>query len=132
MNNSDYVVPLFILRLGLGVFVLLFGVDKLVAPDVAASVYADFYGMDISTVLIYAAGVLEAVLGAAVLLGLWKTLSYGLALVLHAVSTLATYRELLAPFGENHLFLAALPVLAGFITLFLLRRYDTRWSLGNK
>ncbi len=131
MKNSDYVVPLFILRLGLGAFVLLFGVDKLVAPDVAATIYADFYGMDVSAALIYAAGALEAALGLAVLVGVWKTLSYGLALVVHTVSTLATYQELLAPFGANHLFLAALPVLAGFITLFLLRRHDTRWALGG-
>lgn len=131
MVTSDFAIPLFVLRLGLGAFVLLFGVDKLVAPDVAAGVYADFYGMSASTALIYAAGALEAVLGAAVLLGAWKTLSYGLALAVHAVSTLATYRELLAPFGANHLFLAALPVLAGFVTLFLLRRYDVRWSLHS-
>lgn len=131
MITSDFAIPLFVLRLGLGAFVLLFGVDKLVAPDVAAGVYADFYGMNASTALIYAAGALEAVLGAAVLLGAWKTLSYGLALAVHAVSTLATYRELLAPFGANHLFLAALPVLAGFVTLFLLRRYDVRWSLHS-
>lgn len=129
MVTSNFAIPLFVLRLGLGTFVLLFGVDKLVAPDIAASVYADFYGISASTALIYAAGALEAVLGAAVLLGAWKTLSYGLALAVHAVSTLATYRELLAPFGANHLFLAALPVLAGFVTLFLLRRYDVRWSL---
>lgn len=129
MVTSDFAIPLFVLRLGLGAFVLLFGVDKLVAPDVAAGVYAGFYGMNASTALIYAAGALEAVLGAAVLLGAWKTLSYGLALAVHAVSTLATYRELLAPFGANHLFLAALPVLAGFVALFLLRRYDVHWSL---
>jgi len=60
---------------------------------------------------------------------LWKTLSYGLGLLLHAVSTLATYQELFAPFGANHLFLAALPVLAAFIALFLLRRQDTLLSL---
>ena len=132
MVTSDFSIPLFVLRLGLGAFVLLFGVDKLVAPDVAAGVYTDFYGLDISTASIYAAGAFEAALGIAVLLGVWKTASYGLALVLHAVSTFATYQELLAPFGANHLFLAALPVLAAFVTLFLLRRYDTRWSLGPR
>lgn len=132
MITSDFAVPLLILRLGLGAFVLLFGVDKLVAPDVAATIYADFYGQDVSTILIYAAGVLEVVLGAVVLLGVWKTVSYGLALVLHAVSTLVTFQELLAPFGANHMFLAAVPVLAAFVTLFLLRRYDTCWSLGSE
>jgi putative oxidoreductase len=58
-------------------------------------------------------------------------LSYGLGFLVHAVSTLATYRELLAPFGDNHMYLAALPVLAAFATLFLLRRRDSLWSLDT-
>jgi len=77
------------------------------------------------------AGALEILLAVAILAGLWKTLSYGLGLALHAVSTLVTYRELLAPFGENHLFLAAIPALAAFIALFLLRRHDTFWNVSR-
>jgi hypothetical protein len=60
--------------------------------------------------------------------GLWKR-PYGLGLLLHAISTLVTYEQLLFPFGENHLFIASIPVLAAFIVLFLLRRQDTLLSL---
>jgi uncharacterized membrane protein YphA (DoxX/SURF4 family) len=131
MSNSELPVALFILRLGLGVFLLLFGIDKLVAPATTVEVLAQFYGLVVSHGMVYAAGALEILLGLAFLAGLWKTLSYGLGLLLHVVSTLATYQELLAPFGANHLFLAAVPVLAAFLALFLLRRQDTLWSAGQ-
>ena len=131
MSNRELPVALFILRLGLGAFLLLFGIDKLVAPATTVEVFAQFYGLIVSHGMVYGAGVLETLLGLAFLAGLWKTLSYGLGLLLHAVSTLATYHELLSPFGTNHLFLAAVPVLAAFITLFLLRRHDTLWSAGK-
>ncbi|MGQ0656665.1 MAG: hypothetical protein ACT4NU_00985 [Chromatiales bacterium] len=61
-------------------------------------------------------------------MGLWRTLTYGAALLIHAMSTLSTYHELLSPFGKNHLFIAAVPVLAAFTALFLLRREDCLWA----
>jgi len=131
MSNRELLVALFILRLGLGAFLLLFGIDKLVAPATTVEVFARFYGLAVSHGMAYGAGVLEILLSLAFLAGLWKTLSYGLGLLLHAVSTLATYQELLSPFGTNHLFLAAVPVLAAFLALFLLRRHDTLWSAGK-
>lgn len=125
-------IGLLILRLGLGVFLLLFGIDKLIAPHTAAAVFAHYYGLDVVPgAPIYGAGLLEIALSLAILAGFWKTLSYGLGLALHAVSTLVTYRELLAPFGENHLFIAGLPLLAAFVALFLLREHDTFWSLAR-
>ncbi len=128
MDSGKLSVALLILRVGLAVFVLLFGLDKLVATGTAQDVYAQFYGLAVSTTLVQVAGVLEILLGLAVLAGFWKTFSYGVGFVLHAISTLATYRELLAPLGDNHLFLAAIPTLAAFVALFLLRQYDTLWS----
>jgi len=131
MSSTELPVALFILRLGLGAFLLLFGIDKLIAPATTVEVFAQFYGLIVSDGMVYATGVLEILLGLAFLAGLWKKLSYGLGLLLHAVSTLATYHELLSPFGANHLFLAAIPVLAAFIALFLLRHHDTLWSSSS-
>ncbi len=130
MDSGKLSVALLVLRVGLAVFVLLFGLDKLVATGTAQDVYAQFYGLAVSTTLVQVAGVLEILLGLAVLAGFWKTFSYGAGLVLHAASTVATWHELFTPFGDNHLFLAAIPTLAAFIALFLLRRYDVLWSLG--
>lgn len=130
MDPKPLAISLLILRVALAVFLLLFGIDKLVATETAMEVFAHFYGLSISAPVAYVAGILEILLSLAMLAGLWKTITYGLGLLLHAISTLATYEQLLSPFGENHLFIAGIPVLAAFVALFLLRRHDTLWSLG--
>ncbi len=131
MQPRELRIALFVLRLGLGTFLLLWSLDKLVAPESTVKIFGYFYGLPISAAIARGIGVLEALLSLALLLGLWKTLTYGLALALHAVSTASTYEQLLAPFGEHHLFIAALPVLAGFVTLFLLRREDALVMVGG-
>lgn len=131
MNSRQLAVSLFILRIALAVFLLLFGIDKLVATETTIEVFAHFYGLSISAPVAYVAGVLEILLSLAMLAGLWKTITYGLGLLLHAISTLATYEQLLSPFGENHLFIAGIPALAAFVALFLLRRHDTLWSASS-
>lgn len=131
--NDRIELGLLVLRLGLGAFLLLFGIDKLVAPYTTVEVFAHYYGLtDMPPSAAYIAGALEIALAVAILAGIWQTWSYGLGLLVHAVSTLATYAELLSPFGDNHLYLAAIPVLAGFVSLFLLRRYDVLWRLGAR
>ena len=121
-----------ILRIGLGLFLLLWGIDKIVAPEGTAQIFDHFYRMPLSAEAAPIVGIAEALLGLAFMAGLWKTVVYGLGLLLHAVSTLASYSQLLNPFGDNHLFIAAIPVLAGFIALFLLRDQDTHWSLDRR
>lgn len=130
MNSRQLAVALLILRIALAVFLLLFGIDKLVATETTVKVFAHFYGLAIAPAVAQTAGVLEILLGLAMLAGLWKTIVYGSGLLLHAISTLVTYEQLLFPFGENHLFIASIPVLAAFIALFLLRRLDTLLSLA--
>jgi uncharacterized membrane protein YphA (DoxX/SURF4 family) len=131
MDSRQLTVSLFILRIALAVFLLLFGIDKLVATETTIEVFARFYGLSISAPVAYVAGILEILLSLAMLAGLWKTITYGLGLLLHAISTLATYEQLLSPFGENHLFIAGIPALAAFVALFLLRRHDTLWSASS-
>lgn len=130
--DKELGLSLWLLRVGLGLFLLLFGLDKLVATDAASSIFAQYYGLHLSGAAMYAAGVLEIALALAILAGVWRTWSYGLGFALHLVSTLATFRELLMPFGDNHMYLAALPVLAGFACLFLLRKRDNLWSLDAR
>ncbi len=53
--------------------------------------------------------------------GMFKLCTYGAILAMHAVSSLSTYKELLNPYEPpNHLFWAAVPLLAALIALFLL------------
>ncbi len=132
MNATAPSVALFILRIGLGGFLLLWSLDKLVAPEGAMAIYQFFYHVRITTEIAYVIGALEFLLSLAIMAGFLKTYSYGLGLLLHVASTTASYQQLLNPFGGNHLYIAAIPVLAGFIALFLMRHQDTLWSLATK
>lgn len=132
MRRDRLRVALLVLRVGLGVFLLLWSIDKIAAPEQTAKIFAHFYKTPLPAGVAPAVGVLEALLSLALLGGLWKTWTYGAALVLHSISTLSTWSRLLAPFGENHLFIAALPVLAAFVALFLLRHEDTLLSLDGR
>lgn len=129
MNTTRLSVAILILRVGLGGFLLLWSIDKLVTPEGAVAIYQFFYHVSITTEIAYVIGAFELLLSLAIMAGFLKTYSYGLGLLLHATSTIASYQQLLNPFGGNHLYIAAIPVLAGFITLFLMRHQDTLWSL---
>ncbi len=138
MDNRDPArverVALGILRVSLALFLLLWGLEKFVIPDVTVRIWSTFYGMTIAQALVPLLGALESGLAIAIGLGLWRRWSYGLGLVLHAVSVLASWRQLIDPWGlrsggsPNHLFLAGVPVLAAFVALYLLRERDT-WTL---
>ena len=124
MNSKRTGLALLILRIGLGVFLLLWSVDKLIAPGKTVAIFEHFYFLPIKPALAQAIGVAELLLGISIILGFKKTISYGLGAALHGVSTLSTYEQLLSPFGKNHLFIAGVPVLAAFLALFLLRKQD--------
>ena len=125
-------VGLFILRLGLGIFLLLWSIDKLAVPEGTVRIFSGFYHLSISTTVAPVVGVFELLLSVLILGGLWKKWTYGLGMILHAISTISTYNQLLSPFGKNHLFIAAIPVLGAFIALFLMRDDDTLWIVGRK
>jgi len=76
--------------------------------------------------LAYVFGVVEIAIAGCLFLGLFRTVAYGAALALHAVTVLVSWRELLDPWGTdvNHLFIASVPVLGALIALFLLRHWD--------
>jgi hypothetical protein len=108
-------------------------IDKLVRPQHAAQVFAHFYGLKgMGNAVVYAVAVIELLILAAFLLGLWKRFSYGTVLVLHAISTFSSFRQYFAPFqGSNLLFFAAWPALAACLALYWLRDLDTAFVLGG-
>lgn len=121
------------LRLSVFVVMAAWTVDKFVRPDHAAKVFAGFYGLGgLGETVLRSLAVAEVLLLVLFLLGVAKTLTYGAVLVLHAISTLSSYRQYLAPFeGSNLLFFAAWPMLAACLALFLLREEDTLATLGG-
>lgn len=123
-------ISLLILRLSIGLFFLVWSVEKLVAPELTQRVFETFYFFPISTALSYVIGVLQTLIVLSFMAGLFKTWSYGVLLGMHAVSVLSTLGRLINPYEPpNHLFWAGVPVLAAILVLFLLRDSDRLWTL---
>ncbi len=133
MENSNRIAnALFCLRLGVFIVMFMWTIDKFINPDHAAAVYKAFYFLgEFSATTFLIIGVLEMLILIGFLLGIKKTLTYGLVLLFHTVSTVSTWAKLLDPFtGVNLLFFAALPMLAACWALFSLRDLDTKFTIG--
>lgn len=109
-------------------------VDKFRNPDHAIGVFQHFYGLGgVAAPLVTAIGIAQVVLLACFALGALRTWSYGLVMLMHAGSTLSSWKQYLDPYeGANLLFFAAWPMLAACIALFLLREYDNLLGLRHR
>jgi len=136
MTETENRVPLALLLLRLSVFLVMFvwTIDKFIEPQHASRIMAEFYSIGgIGSTLIYVLATLELVIILAFLIGFAKRWSYGLVLLLHAVSTLSSYRKYLTPFQPpNLLFFAAIPMLAACFALYYLRDADVLWTTEKR
>jgi hypothetical protein len=110
---------------------LIWTIDKFVRPAHAISVYEHFYFLrGLGAAIIYSIAVAELLLLIGFVIGFAPRLTYGLVLLLHAVSTFSSYQQYLHPYqGPNILFFAAWPMLGACFTLYYLRDLDTLWSI---
>jgi len=121
---------LFLLRAGVFIVMLMWTLDKFIAPEHTAAVFDNFYGISgLSTTLSYTIGALQLVLVLAFVVGFKKTITYGLILLLHTISTFSSFPQYLDAFN-NLLFFAAWPMLAACVALFILRDYDDKLSIS--
>lgn len=125
-DETSISLALLVLRVTLGVFLLQWGIEKFAVPGNTPAIWGYFYGLNVPQALAYVFGAAEIALAACLFLGTFRTVSYGAATLLHAVSVVVSWRQLIDPWGDsaNHLFIAAVPVLGAFVALFLLRRLD--------
>ncbi len=130
MNHQHKIAnALLFMRLAVFLVMLMWTLDKFINPDHSAAVYANFYKIGgLGAEIFMLIGALELLLLLAFVTGFKKTISYGLVLVIHSISTLSTWQQYLDPFN-NLLFFAAIPMLAACWALFSLRELDTRLSL---
>ncbi len=120
-------LPAALLALRLTVFLvmLVWTLDKFLAPDHAAKVFKDFYFIsDLAPAALYALGGVELLIIIGFALGVAKPFTYGAVLVFHSISTLSSFPKYLNP-AEGRLFYAAWPMLAACFALSLLRDQDT-------
>jgi uncharacterized membrane protein YphA (DoxX/SURF4 family) len=118
---------LLVLRITLGIFLLQWGIEKFVVPANTPAIWGYFYGISLPQASAYLFGIIEIAIAVCLCLGIFRTIAYGAAMALHAITVLVTWRQLLNPWADpvNHLFIAGVPVLGAFIALFLLRQWDT-------
>ena len=126
-QNKSLPIALFGLRISVFLVMFMWTIDKFINPAHAGKIYEKFYfitGLEGSVMLIIL-GVVELIILTAFLAGLYKKFSYGFVLVIHAISTLSSFKQYLTPFeGPHLLFFAAWPMLAACVALFLLRDED--------
>ncbi len=115
-----------ILRIGMGVFLALWGIDKIVALEGAERIFSNFYLVDLTGIAVRAFGVAEIAL-AILLIGGWYARPVAwIVLIVNGVSTAASWKQILDPWGlfgltrgGAHLFLASIVIMAVCIVLVL-------------
>lgn len=123
-------VALLVLRVTVFLVMVIWTIDKFIRPAHAISIYEHFYFLHgLGPAVMYAIGVIELVILIGFVIGFAPRLTYGLVLLLHAVSTFSSFHQYLHPFeGPNILFFAAWPMLGACFALYYLRDLDTLWS----
>lgn len=123
-------LALLLLRLGLGYFLLVWGVNKFLAPAQTVAIWGYFYDISIDAQLPLLLGAGEVAVALAIMFGLWRRLSYAAGFLIHGVTVVVISSELLAPFTiengypVNRNNVVAVTVLAAFAALYLLRGRD--------
>lgn len=133
-TNKRIPLALFLLRLGVFIVMFFWTIDKFVRPDHAAAVFKSFYMISgVGSSFFYIVGVIELVIIIGFLAGFLKRWTYGAVLILHGISTLASFKGYLSPFeGPHLLFFAAWPMLAACFALYYLRDMDSLWVVEKK
>ena len=129
-------LALLLLRLGLGYFLLVWGVNKFLAPKQTVAIWGYFYGVDIAAWLPQLFGAGETLVAVAIIAGLARRLSYGAGLLIHGVTVVVILDRLVAPFviedgfPVNRNLSVSVPALMAFAAIYLMRARDT-WSLDH-
>jgi hypothetical protein len=122
-----------LLFMRLTVFLVMFvwTVDKFLDPSHAMRIFDYFYGIGgVTDTVVFVMGALQMALVLAFVAGFRKRVSYGLVMLMHAGSTLSSWRQYMDPF-DNLLFFAAWPMLGACVALYLLRDSDTLLSVDH-
>ncbi len=120
---------LFALRLGVFIVMLVWTLDKFVNPGHSAGVFENFYFISgLGETAFFVLGIIQLAIILGFLVGFKKRITYGLVLIMHGISTFASFPVYLNPFS-NLLFFAAWPMLAACLALYLLRDEDQKLTI---
>lgn len=132
-------LTLLLLRLTTGILLIIWGLVKINAPEVSASISDKYYFGLISTAdLQMPLGVAQALLGAAVVLGIFRNIVYPLQAIVLGIGAAAIWQYILDPLGlyllteetRQLLFFPSSTVFAASLVLLAFKDED-RLSLGG-
>ncbi len=125
-------ISLLLLRVSTGLYLLFWGIIKLTASSMASSLSDKYYGGIISGDMInLGLGSLQVLIGALVVLGLFRTYSYAIQLLWYLAGLLPIGLYILDPFGKylleksNLLFFPSTTLLAAALVIIVFREDDT-------
>ena len=122
------------MRLTTAIFMLVWSVDKILNPKSAQGVFATFYfWKDAPANMLMMFGIAQTLIILGFAAGALRFWTYGAVLMMHLVATLASHSRMIPPYGPgaSKTFWAAVPVLAGIATLFVLRNRDRLFSISE-
>lgn len=129
-------ITLLLLRISLGWLLVIWGADKVFNVEHGMAVANKFYfGFLAAESALQVAGVLQILLGLAVVVGFARRWVYPVQLLLNSASLLAVFKSVLDPWGwafagTNALFYPSLIIFAASLLLIAFREEDT-WVLGK-
>lgn len=131
MDTNKLRVSLFLLRFSIFMVMLHWALEKFIRPENVSLYYERYlYISGLNAVMMYILGAVELIFVLCFLLGFLKSYTYSLILIINLIVTLTYFSIYFDPFiGRHLLFFASWPMLAGCVTLFLLRDEDTLYSL---
>lgn len=129
-------ITLLLLRVSLGWLLVIWGADKVFNVEHGLAVANKFYfGFLATQSALQIAGVLQILIGLAVVVGLARRWAYPVQLLLNSASLLAVFKSVLDPWGwfftgSNALFYPSLIIFAASLLLIAFREDDT-WVLDR-
>lgn len=126
MAEKDYAT--FVLRLGLGLFILIWGIAKFVQKDMWVQMFPMLYwGIAVGGGLLALFGIVELVIAVMLLLGLKVKIAAWIGFLIQLVTAFAIIGRIFSPFGmvdgdpvkPNIVLFATVPLLAAWLALAL-------------
>lgn len=134
MKATNLQLSLLSLRLGVFIVFFVWTLDKFLDPVHTARVWSHFYKIDdVDNMVSYIVGGIQMAILLAFLCGIKKRLSYGVILIMHTISTVSTWKYLIAPYAEPRdiLFMTAIPMLSACFALYMMRDEDTLLTVSK-
>jgi uncharacterized membrane protein YphA (DoxX/SURF4 family) len=88
--KSRLASSLLILRLSLGLFLLLWALEKFIKPQTTQQIWSAFYKIPISGTVVTILAILQTILAIALIVGFLRSITYGIALGINAVTFIST------------------------------------------